>query len=154
MDEELWDAVREIVGAETSDLVADQRLVVTEQAGPRPEIEGSIVIQPVDERAAAIHMAVYGDTITFAPGDNGANLEIWSLNEPKWDTRLRELIRCVRAGRYTEEVKRGRIFALRVNMRFEGVAYGKGGTYAPSCASLPKPEGPISEGLHTYAPWE
>jgi hypothetical protein len=151
-DTELWEAVRTIAREEAHELAADGRVKVEENASAE-EIEGWIQIQPSRPEAAPLSLDVWGDTVGFGPGRNGAHFEIWSRANPDWDSELRELIRCVKAGRYSERVKRGWIFALKVEMRFDGIQDGKGRTYTPSYASLPEPEDEVTVGEYRYEAW-
>ncbi len=167
-DAELYEGVRSIVHEEVDELVEQGRLKLEEGAfdrrGPESEpglVGGALRLIPAKPRATGVDIWVYDDVIGFATGEAEASHEIWSTADPDWRSTVRQLIRCVRDGRYSERVGRGRLFPLKVEMRFAGVPSGRGlwrksdylvkysGTLASVDGRLPMPP----EGDFSYEPW-
>jgi hypothetical protein len=155
--------VRKIVREETQEAMAEGRVTVEERlpgpgeagvdGGNFTGVEGSIEIKPSNPAAASLYLDVFGETVGFGPGANGAHFEFWPDTDPEWDSTLRKLIRCLKDGRYSESVERGRVYALKVEMRFGGVTDPQGETYRAIFRSLPEPVGKVREGEHSYPAW-
>jgi hypothetical protein len=124
-------------------------------------VGGEIRLTPSGPDATALAMTVYDDTVSFGTGEAGAWSEIWSTTDPAWESTVRGLIRCVRDGRYSERVRRGWFFPLKVEMRFRGVPHGRGRHSASDyivnySSTLSSDEGRLPmppEGEFDYGPW-
>jgi hypothetical protein len=124
----MFERVRELVQEEVGELIEAGGVVHAESDRlDVPDVAvAEISLTPEAAGAAPVSMSVWGDTVTFGTGSAGAYSEIWSTQDPEWDITLRDRLRCVRDGRYTEVVSRGTFVSLNVKMRFEGVPSGSG----------------------------
>ena len=129
-DAELYERVRAIAHEELESLIAQGRVRFDAHAddvsahGDDAEEGmggGELRLTPTRPGTTGIDMSVGGDTIGFGAGAAGGWHEIWSTADPDWESTLRQLIRCVRDGRYSERVRSGWFFPLKVEMRFGGV---------------------------------
>lgn len=135
LGDELYERVRAIVHEELDDLIQQGRCHLeeetyegTERLGKR-EVEldgGRIRAIPAREGATALDMTMGYDTISFGAGEAGAWGEIWTTADADWQATIRQVIQCVTDGRYSERVSSGRLFPLKVEMRFAGIPSGRG----------------------------
>lgn len=160
IDPQLWATVCDVVRRETSDLVAAGRVTVEEKLpgpdgkavvnGPLSGAWAGIEIQPSAAGASTLYLDLYEDVVSLAPGVNGAILQLFSDGEPEFEELLGSYIRSVKAGRYSEQVARGKEHAYEVEMRFGGMPENRGESRN---VFEPEPEHPIREGENTYAAW-
>jgi hypothetical protein len=145
--EDVTREMRRIVSEETSGLASEGRVTVTERADP--DEEGvAIVIVPAAAGAAGIWIDTSGDQVSFAIGNGG--FELWPSSRRDWLQTARDVIRDTRDGHYSEQVRRGRIWRVKVKMRFERM------NFKPSYASTERgtEEDPLPpEGELRFEPW-
>jgi hypothetical protein len=162
VDSELWEAVRRIVREEIEPYLSDGRVELDESTYEPSEhspAEGALEIRPARPEATGISISVGGDEIGFDTGNANAWDEIWTT-DPRWEEKLRQLIRCVRDGRYRETVRRGWVFPLKVTMIFEGASRDRDGSpsdyvvrYGSTLAGVDGSDPMPTTGDFTYAPW-
>ena len=174
-DAELYERVRAIAHEELESLIAQGRVRFEAQAddisvhadeGEEGTGGGELRLTPTRPGTTGIAMSIHYDTVGFGAGEAGGSHEIWSTADADWESTLRQLIRCVRDGRYSERVRSGWFFPLKVEMRFGGVSSRPGRrrrrpytvSYASTLASvdldgchgeLPMP----ATGEFRYEPW-
>ncbi len=155
---ELYRRVLAILREEIDELIDAQRVELTaEEKSDKDGFYGEIEIESKKPDAARLAMTIYHDTIVFGPGQNGANFEIWSVNE-SWSDDVRGYITRMRDGRFSEQVlRRGFFFPLRVNMRFAAGSDEDPRDYKPKYASVlaadESPDALPTPGEYTYEAW-
>lgn len=156
VNRELFDRALQIVHDEAGALASEGRVTI-ETTLDAARDGGSIVVRPRREEATGIELSIFTDVVGFSTGSAGACNEIWTTVSEDWERTLRQMIGCVRDGRYSEKVKRGWFFPVKVDMRFEGVPSGpedRDPDFTPGYASVlmaGEPAPPI--GHFTFDPW-
>jgi len=165
-DRALYDQVRSIVHQELDDLIEQGRCRIEEETyegkSSRGEPDGGrIRAVPAREGATALDMTMSDDTISFGAGYAGAWSELWTTAEAEWQTTVRQIVQCVRDGRYSERVRAGRLFPLKVEMRFEGIPSGRGRrkrdawviSYSDTLAGVDGPRPMPTQGEFDFNAW-
>jgi hypothetical protein len=157
-DDELFERVYAIAAEEARELIDAGRVEMrVQQVGEDAEVPGDISLQPTRPDATGILLWTWGDTVAFSAGGAGAMHESWTTADADWEDWLRQKIRCVRDGHYSETVSSGRLSPLKVRCRFGGVMDGRGrelivrygSTLASSDGPMPMPP----TGEFSYDPW-
>jgi len=160
-DRALFERVEAIAREEVGELAGSGGVTIrTEPDGDGDKDGGDIYLEPTRPGATGIWLGMWDDTVAFGTGGAGASNEIWSTVDEDWERTLRQMIRCVRDGRYSERVHKGRLTPLKVDMKFEGVPSGPDDRYpdftprywstlAAEGGDLPMPP----TGDFTYDPW-